>query len=110
MKAQNPSLAGIQSAIEKGDVSQLAQLIDNTLILTLNNNQSIYSRAQAEMILRDFFNKNKPGGFLLKESGNSNGSYFGIGQLSAGSKSYRTYFLLRNKGRQVILQELRIEK
>jgi len=53
--AQTAQMANINTSLRTGNVDGIAQYIDNVVDITINNNQSTYSKAQAEMVLRDIF-------------------------------------------------------
>ena len=107
--AQAP-LEAIGRAIGSGNVGGISRYFDNAISLTVSGSQSTYSRSQAEMVLRDFFNKNGTKGLSIGHTGdNSNGSY-AIGTLSTASGNFRVYFALRQKEGGYVIQEIRIER
>lgn len=99
------------NAMRSGDSRQVASFFGNTIDLTLLNQEDIYSKAQAELILRDFFNKNATKSFTVVHKGSSQeGTLYGIGTLiTSNAKSYRVSFYMKSsKGKNTLL-ELRIE-
>ena len=107
--AQAP-LEAVGSSIGSGNVGGISRHFDNAVSLTVPGSQATYSRSQAEMVLRDFFNKNGPKGLSINRSGeNSSGSY-AIGTLATANGNYRTYFVLRSKGSGYVIQEIRLER
>lgn len=99
------------NAMRSGDANQVASYFGNTIDLTLLNQEDIYSKAQAELILRDFFSKNTPKSFSIVHRGSSQeGTMYGIGTLNtSNSKTYRVSFYMKSvKGKNSLL-ELRIE-
>ncbi len=99
------------NAIRSGDSRQVASFFGNTIDLTLINQEDIYSKAQAELILRDFFSKNAPKSFSLVHKGSSQeGTLYGIGTLiSSNAKTYRVSFYMKSSSGKNTLLELRIE-
>jgi purine-nucleoside phosphorylase len=109
--AQTAQMANINTALRTGNVGGIAQYIDNVIDITINNNQSTYSKAQAEMVLRDFFAKHSPKDFVSEKTGNGNNTFYTIGHLTvSGTCSYRIYISMRMKEGAYFLQELRFEK
>ncbi len=109
--AQKAQMANINTALRTGNVSGIAQYIDNVIDITISNNQSTYSKAQAEMVLRDFFAKHSPKDFVAEKSGSGNNTFYTIGHLTVnGTCSYRIYISMRLKDGAYYLQELRFEK
>lgn len=101
----------IASAIRMGNSKQLASFFNNTVDLTISNQEDIYSKAQAEVILRDFFTKNPPKSFNILHQGNSKeGAKYTIGTLATTQGNFRTYFFVKNIQGKFFIQELRFEK
>ena len=101
----------ISSAIRSGDAKQLATFFGPTIDLTIINREDIYSKAQAEQVIKDFFSKNIPKTFTILHTGSSpEGTLYAIGNLIAtNGKVFRTSFYIKSSGGKNILQELRIE-
>lgn len=101
----------IANAIRSNDAKQLSQYFGPTLDLTILNQEDVYSKAQAELILKDFFAKNSCKSFTILHKGASKeGTQYAIGNLQTGNaKSFRVSFYLKNNGGKILLQELRIE-
>lgn len=90
----------------------MVKYFDNIVPITINNNQSIYSRNQAEVVLKDFFEKNIPKDFLIMDNGSPNNtSKFIIGNLvtPSGTK-YNIYILMKLKNTDYMLQEIKMNK
>lgn len=101
----------ISAPIKKGNAKELAALFDNNVEITILDNEQSYSKAQAELVIKDFFSKNPPKSFELLHKGSSNeGSKYGIGTFITSGKTFRVYFLIKKKGNLSVIQELRFEK
>lgn len=106
----NP-FTSVITALEKGNVEGLSHYFDNMIEITLPGNTNSYSKSQAVVILKDFFSHNPVKGFKLIHKGQSGqGSSFGIGNLATSKGTFRTTFFFRQKGDDMVLQELRFEK
>jgi hypothetical protein len=101
----------IANAIRSGDSRQLATFFGNTIDLTVIDKENVFSKAQAEFVLKDFFSKNPPKSFAIVHKGSSpDGTQYAIGNLVTGNgKTFRTSFYVKNSGGKYVLQELRIE-
>jgi len=99
------------NAIRSGDAKQVASYFSNSIDLTLLNQEDMYSKAQAELILRDFFSKNNPKAFTIVHKGSSQeGTMYGIGTLNtSNAKTYRVSFYMKSVNGKNSLLELRIE-
>ena len=101
----------VSSAIRSGDSKLIAAFFGTTVDLTILTQEDVYSKAQAELILKDFFAKNPIKSFSIIHKGNSkNGDQFAIGtyETSAGKK-FRSYFLFKKEGTGLTIQQLRFE-
>jgi len=103
-------LEDMVNAIRNDRVTDMVKYFDNFVPLTINNNQAIYSRNQAEVILKDFFDKNIPRDFQVMDNGSpDNTSKFIIGNYTAtnGGK-YNVYILMKLKDGNYMLQDFRL--
>ena len=101
----------IANSIRNGDARELAVFFGNTIDLQIIDQENVYSKAQAELILKDFFIKNQPKSFTILHKGSSpEGTQYVIGNLTTTKgKSFRTSFHLKTINGRSVLQELRIE-
>lgn len=101
----------IANSIRTGDAKQLATFFGNSIDLTIMEKENVYSNAQAEFILKDFFGKNPPKSFTILHKGSSpEGTQYAIGNLITSSgKTFRISFYIKNNSGKFVLQELRIE-
>jgi hypothetical protein len=105
------TLESITAAIQAGNAKQLAQYFDNNVDITVYNKEEMYSRTQAELVIKDFFSKNTPTSFKIIHKGASNqGSEYAIGTLVTSVGSFRTYIYIKQKGTSYFIQEIRFEK
>ena len=106
--AFSSSIDDIVSAIKLGDVNKISRYFDATVEISLNERSHAYSKSQAEMILRDFFQKGVKT-FQVVHRGNSNESEYCVGSLTTVAGKYRTTIFMRNKGDKKLIQEIRFE-
>lgn len=102
----------ISNAIRSGDAKAVSRYFSSTVDLTIMNQEEVYSKAQAEQVLRDFFSKNTPRSFNLIHKGVSKeGAKYAIGTLiTSQGTEYRTYFFVKQTTNGELIQELRFEK
>lgn len=111
-QTSRPPMEDVVNAIKNNRIEDLSKYFDNIVPVTINNNQTIYSRNQAEIVLKDFFEKNIPKDFLIMDNGSPNNtSKFIIGSLitPSGSK-YNVYILMKQKDAAYYLQEIRMNR
>ncbi len=106
------SLVGIEevvAALKSGNAAQMAIYFDNTVDITLPEKSNSYSKSQAEVILRDFFNNNPVKDFTVIHKGDNAGSQYFIGKLVTKNSTYRTTVFMKQRGDKQFLQEIRFE-
>lgn len=108
----NANLANITKAISEGNADALGQYFDQTVEVAVLDKEDVYSKAQAINVVRKFFSENKPASFSQVHKGASpnNDSQYCIGNLVAGSKTFRVYIYMKVTGGQYLIQELRFDK
>lgn len=101
----------ISNAIRSGESHQLSTFFGNTVDLTILEQENVYSKAQAELVLKDFFEKNHPKSFSIIHKGSSpEKTQYAIGNLvTANGRTFRVSFYIKNTQGKNQLQELRIE-
>lgn len=101
----------IASCIRSGNARALSAYFGNSVDLTVLGKEEMYSKAQAEQVLRNFFLKYPPRSFTLKHHQPSPAaSQYGIGSyVSRNNHTFRIYFLVRKIGNQSFIQQLSIE-
>jgi len=105
------TLDEIALAIRSGNASALARYFDKSVEITIMNNEQVYSRTQAEMVIKNFFSKYPPQSFDIVHKGSSgDDAKYGIGSLVTRNGSFRTYIYIKQKNNAYFIQELRFEK
>lgn len=104
------SFSEILEAIKKGDATEVAKFFDTTVEITLPGKSNSYSKSQAEIVLRDFFNSNSVKDFEIIHKSESAGSQYCIGNLKTSNGQYRVTIYMKQKGDKQVLQEIRFEK
>jgi hypothetical protein len=102
----------LANIIKSGDARQISRYFGNNVDLTILSVEEVYSKAQAEQVLKDFFAKNPAKSFTIIHKGLSKeGSKYAIGSyVSAQGITYRTYLFVKNVAGNEVVQELRFEK
>jgi len=99
----------IINALKVGNAAELAKNFNTEVELVILETEEVYSKAQSEIILKDFFAKNKPNDFKILHQGGKEDSKYGIGNLSTSNNVFRVYFLLKMKNEKLLIHQLRIE-
>lgn len=101
----------VAAAVQTGNAANVAKYFSSNVDLKILSQEDVYSKAQAELILKDFFSKNPIKSFSIIHKGTSkNGDQFAIGAYETNSgKKFRTYFLFKKEGTSLTIQQLRFE-
>ena len=102
-------LDDVVNAMKTGNTSQIIKYFDNTIEITMPDKSNSYSKSQAEMVLKDFFNTNPVKNFEVIHKGENDGSQYCIGTLVTKNGSFRTTIFMKQKGDRQLLQEIRFE-
>lgn len=105
-------LEDIANALRSGDAKSVSRYFGSTIDLTILSQEEVYSKIQAEVVLKDFFQKNPPRSFTVIHKGESKeGAKYAIGTMvTAQGQVFRTYFFIKVQGGQPVIQELRFMK
>ncbi|MFY8172123.1 MAG: DUF4783 domain-containing protein [Sphingobacteriaceae bacterium] len=109
VNAQNNIIDDISLGFANSDQQTIAKYIGNKVEINLFDLSSVYSKAQAEMVLKDFFAKYEVQSFQLFNKNNANGgpSKFAIGNLNTRNGNFRIFFILKEQEGAYFIQEMR---
>lgn len=103
------SIDEVISAMKTGNASEIARFFDNTVEINMPQKNNSYSKSQAELVLKDFFNTNPVKAFETIHKGENSGSQYCIGMLVTKNGSFRTTIFMKQKGDKQVLQEITFE-
>lgn len=107
-----PWMVDVKNELGGERIHNIVKYFDKVVDITINDKQSIYSRAQAEMVVLNFLNKNNAGVFLIKYKGvgANDDSFYLIGDLKTrGHGIFRVYLFFKQKGTEHFIQEMKFE-
>lgn len=104
------SLDSIVEAIKAGNSSELSKHLNPTVELEILQEENIYSKAQAELLLKDFFNRNKPSAFKINHQGTKGATSFAIGILTTSTGNFRVSIFMKSDNDKMLIHQLRIER
>ncbi len=92
------------------DASKMSDGFSSTLQLNILSEENVYSKAQAEQIMRDFFSKNKPVSVKIIHRLTSNPNYkLAVLSMLTAKDSFRVSISLSSSGTRFLVKEMRIE-
>ena len=102
--------ANVISAFRNGDAKALSEFFNTKIELVILDRENVYSKTQAELIMKSFFEKNKPSGFRVIHKGGRSDAQYAIGLYSSSGKMFRVYMLIKTVDKTPRIHQLRIEK
>jgi hypothetical protein len=101
----------IAAAIKAGNSKELAKYFGPTVEIILPGIEGAYSKAQAEIIMKDFFTRFAPVSFVVNQNkmNSSGGSQFIIGTYKSKDEILNVYILLKPVSNQFVIQQIHFE-
>ena len=94
--AQEEVMASAREALKSGDAPKLVAQLNEPIELNLINQKNNFDHAQAEIMLKDFFDKNPVKSFEFDHQTTSRGGLrFAIGTYVSQSGQYRIHLLIK---------------
>lgn len=110
LRAQDGVKDQVVQAMRTGNSKELAAHFIANIDLTVKETSDVYSKAQAEQIVRKFFNDNPPIDLVIEHSGVSKvGDKYYIGILRTRTGYFRVTFFLKKADSGFQVKQLRIE-
>ncbi|MEQ9466937.1 MAG: DUF4783 domain-containing protein [Ekhidna sp.] len=104
---QDETIRDIGTAMKAGSSKELIKFCNQTVEIKINGESSNYSKAQAEVILRNFFNKNAPKNFTYIHQGASpEGLKYTIGRYTHSDGAYRVVMFIKKIGDNYLIDTL----
>lgn len=103
----------ITVALQTGNAKLLSGYFNQNVELVVLDNDNVYSKAQAQQILNNFFKSFSPvenNAFAVIHSSGKGDAKSVIGKLKTERGDFRVYFLLKKSGGKDYIHQLRIEK
>ncbi|MEM9053675.1 MAG: DUF4783 domain-containing protein [Bacteroidota bacterium] len=109
--AQSETKNEIATAIKEGNSIQLAEHFMPSVDLTVGSAEDVYSKDQAEMILKRFFEDHEAVDFKLKHEGKSKlDDFYYIGTLKTNKGEFRLTYFLKKSEDIFMIKQFRIEE
>ena len=100
----------LSSYFKSSNAKEIAKNFASTIELIIIDDEDVYSKAQGEQILRDFFIKHPPVKTSISHKINTNPNYrFGVILLSTSKETFRVSVTMKKLNNSFLITELRIE-
>ncbi|HEV8507066.1 MAG TPA: DUF4783 domain-containing protein [Chitinophagaceae bacterium] len=106
---QASNLDNVIDALKDGKATEIGKYLDENVEITLPDKSNNYSKAQAILILKDFFDNNEVKTFEVKHKGDQNGGQFCVGTLQTKSGNYRTTIFMKTMSGKDFIKTLRFQ-
>jgi hypothetical protein len=101
----------VVALLKTGNSKELSAHFASKIDLAVGDKDDVYSRAQAELILKKFFSTNQPESVTIVHSGTSKmGIKYTICNMTTSSGSFRVSFHIKEIGGKGYIQKLSIEE
>jgi hypothetical protein len=102
--------ASVESAFQSGDANRIIGYGKSKLLLNIQGSQSAYSPAQANQVLKDFFQKKPVSNFRFTYKGTTDDGATAIGTYNSKSENFRVTVRWIKTGSDYFIESIAIEK
>jgi pyridoxal/pyridoxine/pyridoxamine kinase len=101
----------VVTAIKSANAGEVAKYFNPNVELTILTSEGVYSKQQAEIIVKNFFSSNPPKSVVIQHKGSSaQGSKYAIANYESAQGKYRVYIFMKESAGKMLIHELRFEK
>lgn len=101
----------VAAGIQHNSAKEVANYFNSSVELNIENNEGVYSKTQAEMVLKNFFGKHPCTGFKITHRAKSYGNNsFAIGSYSTKAGEYRVTIYVKEISGKNLIHEMKFEK
>ncbi len=100
----------IVTCFKTGNAEMLSTFFYKNIELQILDDENVYSKTQAEQIVKRFFQQNKPVDFEIRHQSGKDGSEYAIGILHTNKANFRVYFLIKTQEDKQYIHQLSIKK
>ena len=100
----------VNAALKSGNATKLSNHFNSSLDISLPDTDQTMSKSHATQVMKRFFKDNPPKSYTLNHIGSSReATKYIIGTYVSGSKSFKTYILLKEKEGKYLIVQLQFE-
>ncbi len=109
-KAQSVFPKEIKKAFTSGDSQKLSAHFDQNVEILLVDKGDVYSKAQAALIMKNFFSHNSPKSFIVESESKDESLNYAIAQLETKRENFRVFIAYRKASKKIIINQMVISK
>lgn len=103
--------APMKDAIKTGNAKEVIKFFANNVDMNLDGEVAMYSKAQAEFVLRDFFKKHPSTDFAIVHNGSSKGGLqFAIGLFTSNTDKFDVVIRVKEVNKNYLIHEISFVK
>ncbi len=110
MKGQDTFPKELRNAFASGNSEKLARYFGKNIELMLLDKGDVYSKAQAELIIRNFFGNNKPQSFTIESESSNEDINYAVALFETRKNNYRIFITYRKNNKKPVLSQLVISE
>jgi thiamine pyrophosphokinase len=101
----------VVAAIKSANAAEVSHYFNSSVELTIFASEGVYSKQQAEIIVKNFFASNPPKSVVIQHKGSSTqGSKYAIANYDCAQGKFRVYIFMKESAGKMLIHELRFEK
>ncbi len=101
----------MKDAIKTGNAKEVIKFFNNSVDMNLDGEVSMYSKAQAEFVLREFFKKHPSTEFSIVHTGSSRGGLqFAIGRYVSNADTFDVVIRVKEVNGTYLIHEINFVK
>ena len=101
----------MKDAIKAGNAKEVIKFFNTSVDMNLDGEVSMYSKAQAEFVLRDFFKKHPSTDFTIVHTGSSKGGLqFAIGRYLSNNDAFDVVIRVKEVAGTYLIHEINFVK
>jgi hypothetical protein len=101
----------IVNALKSTNAREVSKFLNSTVELTINDNEGVYSKQQAEIMIKNFLLNNQPKNISIQHRGSSGQSAkYAIANYETAQGKFRVYIFMKDSGSGMLVHEMRFEK
>ncbi len=109
LQTAEQSLSQIEQGLRKGEVALLLPYLHDPVEISISGKAKMYSRTQAEYVLKDFFKAHPPKGFTFMHRGRSENVLYAIGAYHGQGEQWDVSVFGRLERGRYQVEQLRFE-
>jgi hypothetical protein len=103
--------APMKDAIKTGNAKEVIKFFNSSVDMNLDGEVAMYSKAQAEFVLRDFFKKHPSSDFSIVHTGSSKGGLqFAIGRYTSNADTFDVVIRVKEVSGSYLIHEINFVK